>query len=101
MEFRPHLFTTEAKESFIYETLKTKVHKFLMVRLNQNDYFDIGAFFRKYNVRKQSDIDRYVTRIVNEVKSTGWNAGTSFYKTGLFVFGDTPPPNFFPDSDEF
>ena len=101
MEFRPELFTAESREGFIYDTLKRKVHNFLMIRPNENDYFDIGEFFRKYNIRKQSDIDKYITRIVNDIRSSGWNCGTSFYKTGLFVFGDTRPPNFFPDTDEF
>jgi hypothetical protein len=73
-----------------------------MVRnFNENDYFDLGDFFRKYNVRKQTDIDKYVIRIIQDIKSSGWNCGTSFCKTGLFIFGDNRPPNFFPDTDEF
>lgn len=101
MQFQRELITSEARESFIYETLKSKVYKFLMLRVDQNDFFDIGAFFRKYNVRKQAEKERYVTRIVSDIRDSGWNCGTSFSRTGLFVYGDTRPPNFFPDTDEF
>jgi len=101
MDFKRELFTSELKEEFIYNRLKTKVYEFLMIRTDFNDYFDLGKFFRKYNIRKQADIDRYVSRILIEFQGSGWNCGTSFYKTGLFIFGETSPPNFFPDTNEF
>lgn len=102
MQFQRDRVTPQDREEFIYETLKRKIYKFLMVRnFDENDYFDMGAFFRKYNLRKQVDTDRYVTRIIQDVRSSGWNCGTSYYKTGLFIFGDNRPPNFFPDTDEF
>ena len=101
MDFKRELFTSESKEEFIYNKLKIKLYEFLSVRTDYNDYYDLGKFFRKYNIRKQADIDRYVSRILNELEGSGWNYGTSFYKTGLFIFGETRPPNFFPDTNEF
>jgi hypothetical protein len=102
MQFDKESITQLERESFIYENLKHKVYKFIMIRnFDENDYFDLGAFFRKYNVRKQADTDKYVVRIIQDIRSSGWNCGTSFYKTGLFIFGNNRPPNFFPDTDEF
>ena len=102
IDFTKTNFTREKRERSIYETLRHKVHNFIIFRnSDENDYFDIGAFFKKYNVRKRDEIDNYIKLILSELTNSGWNCGTSFYKTGLFIFGDNHPPNFFPDTDEF
>jgi len=102
MQFEKTKFTPQEREEFIYETLKHKVYKFLMVRnFNETDFFDLGHFFKKYNVKNQSETEKYIDRLLDEIRLGGWNCGTSFYRTGLFIFGDVSPPTFFPDTNEF
>lgn len=102
MQFEKSKFTIEERNEFIYETLKNKVYKFLMVRdFNETDFFDLNLFFRKYNVKKQTEKERHINRLLEDIRSSGWNCGTSFLRSGLFIFGENTPINFYPDTNEF
>jgi hypothetical protein len=69
----------------------------LMLLGNENDYFDIDIFSRKYKVEKK-DLDKMLNTIKEELVELGWNVKTSFGTTGLFIYStDTPPPSCYDD----
>ena len=101
MQFQKENFNDDVRNNFLYQLLTNKIYKFLLVRNgNENDYFDIGAFFRNHNISKKQ-ANFYIVRVLEDIRAGGWNCGTSFYKTGLFIYSDKKPPNFYPDTDEF
>ena len=64
----------------------------LILRGNENDYFDLDDFFRRYSVPPK---DREVLKntVIQELSAKGWKCKTSFGGTGLFVYSTEKPPS--------
>lgn len=71
-----------------------------MIREDENSYFDINIFAKKYNSSKNKEvIDNIVKTIIEELSELGWKCKLSFGGTGLFIYStDKPPPSCWEDS---
>jgi hypothetical protein len=38
---------------------------------------------------------------MENIRNGGWKCGTSYCKTGLFIWKNKPPVNYYPDTGEF
>ena len=63
----------------------------LVLRGNENDYFDLDDFFKRFGIPQK---DREIMRntIMQELSVKGWKCKTSFAGTGLFIFSTDKPP---------
>lgn len=101
MQFELEKFTPEQRYSFLYEILSRKVYKFLIIRNDrETDFFDLGKFYREYDI-KRFESDNFLNRLIEDIRNGGWQCGTSYCKTGLFIWKKKPPTNYYPDSSEF
>lgn len=65
----------------------------IIIKENENDYFDIDIFQEKYKL-KNDDKDAMVKSIVSELEKIGWKTKLSFGDTGLFIYSsENPPPS--------
>jgi len=67
---------------------------------NEVEFFDLGQFYRKYDI-KRTETDIYLNRLMENIRNGGWQCGTSYCKTGLFIWKGKPPANYYPDTGEF
>ena len=101
MQFQLENFTPEKRFSLIYEILCRKVYKFLLIRDDkETDFFDLGKFYRQYDIRRL-EVDDYLNKLMQDIRNGGWQCGTSYCKSGLFIWKNKPPVNYYPDSSEF
>jgi hypothetical protein len=72
--------------------LRKEVYDFLVFRKNNEHYFDLGQFARKYDLNTPIP-STSTDKIIHELKELGWSAKYSFGKTVLFIYetGGTKP----------
>lgn len=69
----------------------------LVLMGDENNYFELDIFSRKYNLKK-GEIENMCNTVIQELKNLGWNVKTSFGGTGLFIYStDTPPMSCYDD----
>jgi hypothetical protein len=69
-----------------------------MIREDENIYFDLDIFSKKYLNKNTDDLKTMTTLVMGELKKLGWSCKTSFGDTGLFIYStDAPPPSCHPD----
>ena len=101
MQFELENFTSEKRFLFIYSILTSKVYKFLLIRNDkETEFFDFGKFYRIYGI-KSIEADQYLNKLIEDLRNGGWQCGTSYCKTGLFIWKNRPPANYYPDTGEF
>ena len=61
-----------------------------MLRNNQNDFFDIELFDRKY-VTDIKVTDEFIKIIINELHQLGWKTFLGYGGTGLFIYDKETP----------
>jgi hypothetical protein len=65
----------------------------LVICGDENSYFDIDTFMRKYKLKK-NDVSNMLLQITSELTNLGWKVKTSFGGTGLFIYStEAPPPS--------
>lgn len=64
----------------------------LVLKGNENDYFDLDDFYRRFNVLTK-DRENMKNAMVQELTTKGWKCKTSFGGTGLFVYSTEKPPS--------
>ncbi len=79
--------------------LRRDIYDFLIFRKNNEQYFDLGQFSRKYELTTPLT-PTTVDKIVHELKELGWNAKYSFGNTVLFIYelGGSRPLAYISDS---
>lgn len=103
-EFPKHLVPTK-KNTFplhrnnrILTYLRKELYD-LMLSGDENNYFDIDIFNRKYEL-SQTNSNIIFQIVIEELENLGWKTKKSFGDTGLFIYStELPPPSCF--SDEF
>ena len=101
MQFEVENFNQERRYLFLYGLLTSKVYKFLLIRNDkETEFFDLGQFYRRYDI-KRTETESYLTKLMEDIKIGGWQCGTSYCKTGLFIWKNNPPANYYPDTSEF
>ena len=63
-----------------------------ILRNNQNDFFDIELFNRKY-VKDMKKMDEYIEFLIKELEKVGWKTFIGYGGTGLFFYDKEIPKN--------
>jgi NAD-specific glutamate dehydrogenase len=61
-----------------------------ILRNNQNDFFDIELFDRKY-VKDIKVTDKFIEIMINELEQLGWKTFLGYGGTGLFIYDKEKP----------
>lgn len=81
-------------DSFLMHRLQCELRQRiydLMILGDENDYFDIGSFYRYSRV--PIDMRKpLLDSITQELTKLGWKCKTSFSETGLFIYSTDKPP---------
>lgn len=103
MDTFPEKLTPNNKKFFGKLRLKRLLSKIrseltdLILLGNENDYFDLENFYKRYSMTETEKKDVYDT-IISELTFKGWSCKTSFNNTGLFIYSTPkPPPSCFED----
>lgn len=99
----PKILIPENKQKFheyLYERniayMRRDIYE-LVIRGDENSYFVIDNFARKYQIN-ETDIKKMTETLISELKLLGWNVKTSFGGYGLFIYStDKPPSSCFED----
>lgn len=61
-----------------------------ILRNNQNDFFDIELFDRKY-VKDIKVTDKFIEIMITELEQLGWKTFLGYGGTGLFIYDKEKP----------
>lgn len=75
-------------DNIILEKLLQKLN-LLILRGNEEDYFDLESFEKKWKPKNMKVI---LAKVYNNLDELGWKYKTSFGGTGLFVYSSENPP---------
>lgn len=64
----------------------------LILAGNENNYFSLDDFCRKYNINR-SEQQILESTVLAELTAKGWKCKTSFGGTGLFIYSSEKPPS--------
>ena len=78
------------KYNELLEKMRKHVYNFMLNR-EENSFFDIDIFNRKY-VKDINMTNDMVNTIVKELKSLGWNTYIGFGGTGLYIYSTEDLP---------
>jgi hypothetical protein len=90
-----HVLNKDNFEDIFKETYMTKLRKkiylFILSNRNENDFFDIEKFNRKYikNINKTNDM---INELVIELNQLGWKTHIGFGGTGLYIYSSEELP---------
>lgn len=71
--------------------LRKKIY-FHILKNDQNDFFDLELFNRKY-VKNMEKVENFSKIIIDELKTQGWNTFIGYGGTGLFFYDKEVPSN--------
>jgi hypothetical protein len=61
---------------------------------DENDYFDLGSFTKKYFTNNRLSISLSLfTQMKEELSELGWKCKTSYGGTGMFIYSSEDPPS--------
>ena len=76
-------------ETFLLNKMREKIYIHIL-RNNQNDFFDIELFNRKY-VKDIKKTEEFAQIISNELEPLGWKTFVGYGGTGLFFYDQEKP----------
>ena len=71
--------------------LRKKIYLFMISNRNENDFFDIENFNRKY-IRDMNKTNDMINNIVKELNQLGWKTHIGFGGTGLYIYSSEELP---------
>ena len=71
--------------------LRKKIYLFMKSNRNENDFFDIENFNRKY-IRDMNKTNDMINNIVKELNQLGWKTHIGFGGTGLYIYSSEELP---------
>lgn len=80
--------------SFLYEHHLSKFRELVycyIISNNVEDYIQLPKFQEEYNV-SQTNMNRVVKTVVDELSELGWQCALAYGNTGFFVYSDTDEP---------
>lgn len=84
------------KNILIEDKLRNAIYEFLILRKDENEYFDIDKFNSKIieeiSFGKNEYILKIINKIMNELRGIGWKVQLSFGDTGLFIYSSEEKP---------
>lgn len=92
-----NLIKTENKGLFktmrvkiIFDKLRKKIYEHILEE-NENNFFDIEKFNKKYLKNLQHTLD-IIKDIIVELEDAGWKCKLSYGNTALFIYSTEKPP---------
>ena len=76
-------------KGYYLQQMRQEIHVHIL-RNNQNDFFDIEFFDRKY-VKDIKVTDTFIETIINELHQLGWKTFLGYGGTGLFIYDKEKP----------
>jgi hypothetical protein len=73
------------------DRLRKHIYNFILSRNNDNDFFDIDIFNRKY-IKDINKTNNIVNDIVVELNKLGWKTYIGFGGTGLYIYDSDDLP---------
>jgi hypothetical protein len=77
----------------VIQLLRKEIYEHLISRKDENDYFDIEIFCKRYNYPDKENFSKILKIILNEITELGWKIQLSFGDTGLFIFSTIEKPS--------
>lgn len=71
--------------------LRKHIYNFMLHRVEENDFFDIDMFNRKY-VKNMNSTNEMINLIVSELNELGWKTFIGFGGTGLYIYSSEELP---------
>jgi hypothetical protein len=71
--------------------LRKKIYLFMISNRNENDFFDIEKFNRKY-IRDMNKTNDMINNIIKELNNLGWKTHIGFGGTGLYIYSSEELP---------
>lgn len=75
----------------LLERLRKHIYNFMLERRDENDFFDLDSYNRKY-VKDMNVTNDLINIVVLELKSLGWNIFIGFGGTGLYIYSSDELP---------
>jgi len=72
--------------------LRKKLYLFMISNRNENDFFDIEKFNRKY-IRDMNKTNDMINIIIKELNQLGWKTYIGFGGTGLYIYSSEDLPS--------
>ena len=80
---------SETLDSFLICKMREKIYVHILQN-NQNDFFDIELFNRKY-VKDMKKTEQFAEKITDELLKLGWKTFVGYGGTGLFFYDKEKP----------
>lgn len=85
------------RKILIQDKLRDAVYEFLILRKEENEYFDLDKFQSKISEEISFGKNEFLLEIVNtilipELMNLGWKCQLSFGDTGLFIYSTEEKP---------
>jgi hypothetical protein len=77
----------------ILELLRKEIYEHLISRKDENDYFDIEIFCKRYNYTEKENFSKILKIVLTEITELGWKTQLSFGDTGLFIYSTKEKPS--------
>lgn len=78
-------------ENRLIDILRYEINNFIIGRKNENDYFDLDLFNKRYDCRDL--YDNIVKKIIDELNDLGWKTCLSFGDTCIFIYSTEEKPS--------
>jgi len=74
---------------------RQEIHDHILdkVSKNENEYFDLDYFSKKYLDNNSKEMQKFVSIIMTELQELGWKTSLSFGDTGLFIYSSDEKPS--------
>jgi len=81
----------EKLDEYHLQKLRKKVYLHIL-KNNQNDFFDLELFDRKY-VKNMKKTEEWSKLLISELEGLGWKTFVGYGGTGLFIYDKEKPAN--------
>lgn len=82
---------SEIWQQIVLSYLRQEIYEH-MLKEDENSYFALDTFNKKYNV-KNDVLETLYTQIIGELEEIGWKCKLSYGNTGLFIYSTEKPPS--------
>jgi hypothetical protein len=86
---------SEINYNRIISIFRQEIHDHILdkVNENENEYFDLDYFSKKYLDNNSKAMQKIVKIIMIELQELGWKSSLSFGDTGLFIYSTEEKPS--------
>jgi hypothetical protein len=86
-----HLNFKSYNDERIIKIFRNEVYDYLISRKEENDYFDIEGFCKKYNYDRK-DFISILEKVLIELQKMGWKTELSYGDSAVFIYSTEEKP---------